>query len=240
MSNYDIVISKRNIERLRKEKSLSQNELAKIAGVTQNRVSRVLSEDNSDFFTIPQLVNIAKHDTFNVSLDYLLGINTHPKTKRLSVHDVCRMLVEIDNTIPFSINEKCVEEEIVYINPFDNEIEPTYNRESQSIDYYMLWFQECQTSDEISKDDYYLVDINKSSRKPDHIEINNFLKKYFKLRDLKKSDIIDEETFQDIINSHLSKLSTEPICDYENLRYFACDIDESNEESISTEDVPFN
>lgn len=85
MSNHDIVISKRNVKRLMKEKSLTQIKLAEIAGIKQTRVSRILSENNSDFFTIPQLVDIAEY--FCISLDELIGLKQKqemPKYETLS------------------------------------------------------------------------------------------------------------------------------------------------------------
>ena len=73
-SKSNILILKKNIEELRREKELTQQELADIAGTTQERVSKVLSssDSESECFTIQQLISIAK--CLNVSIDDLLGL----------------------------------------------------------------------------------------------------------------------------------------------------------------------
>lgn len=105
MSENNIIILKKNIEKLRKEKKLTQQELANIAGTTQERVSKVLSslDSEKECFTIQQLVSISK--CLNVSIDDLLGLDASRSIKsEKTFTDVYNALFALDDLIPLDIH----------------------------------------------------------------------------------------------------------------------------------------
>ncbi len=66
-----------NIRKLRNERNLSQTELAKVIGKTQQAVSHM--EKDRDRISIESLITMA--DYFGVSTDYVLGIDTEKNTE---------------------------------------------------------------------------------------------------------------------------------------------------------------
>lgn len=69
MSRVEIIKVMKNLKKIRKEKRMSQMQLALKLGVSQNTVSRYeTGERQADYQT---LIEIA--DLFNVSVDYLIG-----------------------------------------------------------------------------------------------------------------------------------------------------------------------
>ena len=103
ISNYDIVIMKKNISKLMKDKNITQSQLAESAGMNQSRVSKILNPETSDCFTIQQLVAIAQ--ALHVSTDTILGIKNeeiHHEESEISLADVCTKLFELDELAPLS------------------------------------------------------------------------------------------------------------------------------------------
>ena len=104
MSESNIIMLKKNIDKLRREKELTQQELADIAGTTQERVSKVLSslDSEKECFTIQQLVSIAK--CLNVSIDDLLGLEESRSIKSENTFtDVYNALFALDDLVPLDI-----------------------------------------------------------------------------------------------------------------------------------------
>lgn len=104
MSNYDIAIMKKNINKLIADKNITQSKLAEIAGTSQSRVSKILNLETSDCFTIQQLVAIAQ--ALHVSTDSILGIKVHEKSEtiqEISLADICTKLFEIDDLADLSL-----------------------------------------------------------------------------------------------------------------------------------------
>lgn len=79
MQEYDFSKVKRNVERLRKERGITQEKLGEIIGVKQGRISVIL-KDNSNCFTLSQIIAIAEY--FKVSVDELLGLNEEKQTPK--------------------------------------------------------------------------------------------------------------------------------------------------------------
>jgi transcriptional regulator with XRE-family HTH domain len=101
---FDYAHSK--IRELQEQKGVSQEQLAKDIGISsQSRVSKVLSDKNSDHFTIDQYLRIAEY--FGVSPDFLFGyekrlsVKKPPKTMR----DIIETLFELEN-IDFDICQR--------------------------------------------------------------------------------------------------------------------------------------
>ena len=75
ITDYDISTLIENIQRIMKERNITQEELAAAAGIAQPRISKIFKREGSNCFTIQQLVAIASY--FHVSVDSLLGIKTN-------------------------------------------------------------------------------------------------------------------------------------------------------------------
>lgn len=82
-----------NIKRLRKQKNLTQTQLAKRLGVA---LSTIASYENQDRLpSIAMLINLSYE--FNVTIEYLLGVN---KNKTLDVSDLSdEQILAINNII---------------------------------------------------------------------------------------------------------------------------------------------
>lgn len=98
MCNYDISIMKNNIKSIMKKKNIRQTQLATATGISQPQISSVLNTQNSNSFTVVQLVDIA---TFlGCSTDELLGLNSKEKSRQIeSVSDILNIIFELDTVL---------------------------------------------------------------------------------------------------------------------------------------------
>lgn len=74
MSELNFELLQENIRLLMKNKGITQNELAEIAGMTQPNISKALNPNATKQFTIDQLYRISQH--FKISIDELIGNKT--------------------------------------------------------------------------------------------------------------------------------------------------------------------
>ena len=90
-----------NINRIMKEKEISQKEIAIITGMQQGNVSNILNKKkkNKDgtlsFFTVNQLVALSS--AWGISIDILLGIENDILKETLSPRDICKFLLKCKN-----------------------------------------------------------------------------------------------------------------------------------------------
>lgn len=210
MSNYDVSVLKNNIKTLMHEGRITQAMLSKKIGIPQARISKILSDRTSDSFTIPQLVDIA--DYLGVSTDILLfgeeKMAEKQNKKRLSVKEICAMLVQIDKTVRFCIDIKEFEEDAIMLSDRSNIVSVKTN-----VKHPTMYFLEQETMEEINEDVYINIFDSNTTSKSECWEINRFFEKYVELRRLRDKDIIDPETFEEIIAVHISKLRSFPIID---------------------------
>ena len=75
ITDYDISTLIENIQRIMKERNITQEELAAAAGIAQPRISKIFKREGANCFTIQQLVAIASY--FHVSVDSLLNIKCY-------------------------------------------------------------------------------------------------------------------------------------------------------------------
>lgn len=220
MEDYNIGILKDNIKRIMANKTpkITQAQLSENTGIPQPQISKNLSNNNSNCFTIPQLVAISKY--LNISTDELLSTNTNISNASLSVYDVCKMLVKIDYSIPITMeagNRKGIDIRIKYDEVKDFYDMPQFETEETNV-AMMYFFPFGYPSDSIKANEYSLNRAceNGYSVRCECSFIGSFLAKYFELRNLYFQNIISEEIFKEIIETHLNQLSKEPIKQYSN------------------------
>lgn len=126
ITDYDISTLIENIQRIMKERNITQEELAAAAGIAQPRISKIFKREGSNCFTIQQLVAIASY--FHVSVDSLLGIKTNnppEEEKGITLSDVCVKLFELDDLASISFGE-CRNGEIIPSQTAPGEWEEAY------------------------------------------------------------------------------------------------------------------
>ena len=126
ITDYDISTLIENIQRIMKERNITQEELAAAAGIAQPRISKIFKREGSNCFTIQQLVAIASY--FHVSVDSLLGIKTNnppEEEKEITLSDVCVKLFELDDLASISFGE-CRNGEIIPSQTAPGEWEEAY------------------------------------------------------------------------------------------------------------------
>lgn len=94
MCNYDISIMKNNIKSIMKKNNIRQTQLATATGIPQPQISSVLNTQNSNSFTVVQLVAIA---TFlGCSTDELLGLEPKEKSEQIeSLSDILNIIFKL-------------------------------------------------------------------------------------------------------------------------------------------------
>lgn len=96
MANYDISIMKNNIKSLMEKRNIKQTQLADAVGISQPQISSVLNSQNSNSFTVAQLVDISHF--LECSVDEILGLNKSEKKKEIkSLADILNVLFELDS-----------------------------------------------------------------------------------------------------------------------------------------------
>jgi transcriptional regulator with XRE-family HTH domain len=99
---YDKGILVDNINKLLADNHITVTKLADIAGVAQSRASILLEKEDPSQFKLPQLVAVA--DYFNVSVDYLLGIDKESKGMNVeSLADIAKMILALRERINVNI-----------------------------------------------------------------------------------------------------------------------------------------
>lgn len=210
MSDYDISILKKNIKDILSNRKITQHMLSENTGIPQARISKVLSDQTSDSFTIPQLAAISEF--LGVSTDMLMygqeKATEKQQKKRLSVKDVCTMLVQIDSVVRFCIDNNKFEENAIF-GPYTS----SFTVSPIETNHPTLYFLEWETEDEVAADIAISEFDFQYTQKFECTSINRFLEKYVELRKLRDSGIIEPEIFTDIVSSHISNLSEGCIID---------------------------
>ena len=88
--NYDA--AKRNIDTLRKNKGLTQAQLADAIGMSQPNLNKALNIKEKRFFSADQLYSIA--DLFNVSIDELL-LRESPMSSTNSLRSIAEFIIDL-------------------------------------------------------------------------------------------------------------------------------------------------
>ena len=212
MSYYDNSILKTNIKTLAKKEGLTQKELAKIAGMKQPRISKLLNDDDDDScrFTIDQIFLLAKH--FNVSIDYLVTGKEHEPID--SPRRICEVLVHLFEHYWLQHSEiSLVEEMYIPTYYWDSGYQiPTSKKETKKNTYTTLYFPSCwninpegkYTDDELDILHQEISDIGNLLDR--NISINTFLSAYIPIHKIYEERKMSEEAYRHAVESLLENV----------------------------------
>lgn len=205
-------IFKSNLEKLTKE--TKQKKIADALNITESKVSKWFT--GTLIPTIGDLLYISQK--YNCSIDWLIGNETNLKNQKIpSVHDVCKFLYDLDKALVINIELKEVTETVSF---WDNDRNAFVDKKYE-YKVPTMHFPRTLSITDLHNQIYssyilggiygdccdYSCMINNGTILESNIEINNFLSKYIKIRRVFHEGLIDEDMFNDIINSYLSKLS---------------------------------
>lgn len=203
MTNYDNDILKENIQKLMKNKNITQQQLADALEMSQSNISKALSKNDKKRFTIDQLVGIAKY--FKVSVDSLIGNTSTHAEQNLSLRSIAAYLLQLITNEDVQVFDYPVEEDV-----FDfNDRSFTYEHKNKTIEYKAFyfpsyWYTSPDASEEEEQDNYSEMSIcgNQSRQYP----INTFLSRFFQIYPIYKAKGLDEQTYRTIVQDLLNHL----------------------------------
>ena len=208
MSIYDNEVLKANIELLRKNSGLSQEDFAKIAGVHQSRLCTLLKNDKGARFSIEQVYRIADH--FHVSVDYLVsGREPEPIN---SAKSVCEALVTLFEKFYLDHSDFERSEEIdIPMTRYDKDGNPIpeLDTEKRTIKYHALFFPHTwgpnpdreYTEDEL--DELHMDDFYNGNELTKNIAINKFLDAFIPIFKLHDAGKMPDEAYKYTVTSLL-------------------------------------
>ena len=180
---YDLDKMKNKIAVEMDKAGISQTKLASMLRVAQSQVSRNLSTSNSNSFTVPQLVKIAKN--LNVSVDYLLDIETPEMEKEPTLLDMCTLVSKVlrasnkNRSFAAATGTETVKKE--------------YGYQEQ---YHSIYFPEVS---------FTLDDAERTQSKNADI-LNQFIELMVKLNDLYHDGGIPDEMYERLVKSYLDDI----------------------------------
>lgn len=209
MPGLDINILKANIRELLRNTGTTQEELAKILGMSQGNVSKALSERDKKCFTVDQLCLLSQH--FGKSLDELVG-NKAAEQVSTDMESILQFLVNLlcRNVLKATTVEV---EEIVY-KADDPENNPHHHAETrEKIKYNAFYFPDYEdygfmgmTEEDITDQLTIFTDLGNDTR---YVILNKVINKILPIIKLYQKEEIPEEAFRMIIDGYLQKLREE-------------------------------
>lgn len=175
-----------------------QNKIAELVNVSPVKISRWFS---GQLPTLDDLLYISQK--YHCSIDWLIG-NKQDK-KHLSAYDICKHIVEID--FAYKLDYRIEKGRRMILDNIDadeiifGDVEVADDDEMIDISFPVISFRDFRV-EPIKESDKWKFKYNYAGH-----EINTFLKKYFKARQLLGEGLIDVDMFYDIVNAHLNKVS---------------------------------
>ncbi|MBR6158455.1 MAG: helix-turn-helix transcriptional regulator [Lachnospiraceae bacterium] len=209
MAFYDNEVLIRNISELMKNNDMTQVQLADILGMSQSNVSKALSLRDKKSFTLDQVAGIAQH--FNVSVDFLLGLQNTTLNPN-NQEDIARFVAALLTNQIAKYKQISVEEE-VFVGSYDSEIgHYLYEPERKVNDYLAVYFPNYyelpSPKDQFDDDAWAELDYARcSGNETRNYRLNEFLGQLIKLLDFYKSDTLDRETFDKVVDSCVEKIT---------------------------------
>lgn len=208
MRDYDNELLKRNIATILDKSGMNQTEFAKIMGISQSRLSKLLGTDEGNRFSIEQIFKLS--EKFNVSIDYLVtGKNQSTNTAK----QICELLVQLfDNHYLESTSFSRDEEERIptYYYDSENHMIPDVELRKFQNNYNALFFAEYwypiegrdYTEDELDELRFEANQVGNNLT--DNIKINKFLNAFIPIHQLHIQAKMPDEAYEYTVNSLLS------------------------------------
>ena len=201
--NYDA--AKRNIDTLRKNKGLTQAQLADAIGMSQPNLNKALNIKEKRFFSADQLYSIA--DLFNVSIDELL-LRESPMSSTNSLRSIAEFIIDL-------LERDIIDLETIETSEFVKrvyyDIESGYPRnysDVREVKRIALYFP--NNAESFEREDYAItgsydedrIVTNSTGNEP----LNAFLEKYPHILQLYKNNDLTREAYDAVVESSLSQL----------------------------------
>ena len=201
--NYDA--AKRNIDTLRKNKGLTQAQLADAIGMSQPNLNKALNIKEKRFFSADQLYSIA--DLFNVSIDELL-LRESPMSSTNSLRSIAEFIIDL-------LERDIIDLETIETSEFEKrvyyDIESGYPRNYSDVreaKRIALYFP--NNAESFEREDYAItgsydedrIVTNSTGNEP----LNAFLEKYPHILQLYKNNDLAREAYDAVVESFLSQL----------------------------------
>ena len=201
--NYDA--AKRNIDTLRKNKGLTQAQLADAIGMSQPNLNKALNIKEKRFFSADQLYSIA--DLFNDSIDELL-LRESPMSSTNSLRSIAEFIIDL-------LERDIIDLETIETSEFEKrvyyDIESGYPRnysDFREVKRIALYFP--NNAESFEREDYAItgsydedrIVTNSTGNEP----LNAFLEKYPHILQLYKNNDLTREAYDAVVESFLSQL----------------------------------
>ena len=207
MPKYDRNILSKNIRSLMDKKRISQTKLAEETGITQPSLSKALSDNASNSFTLDQVISIAEY--FHVSIDSLLGMPDVTKGN-LTCKEICKFIIGlIENSdikvFDYSVNEYVYDMECN--EKGDTKLTSNFKDNVYKAFYFPSYYQ---ISPNCSQQEYssYICDIYaECGNYTRHYSTNTFINQFLKVYSLYKDGTLEEEIYKSAVEGLLNHLS---------------------------------
>ena len=207
MSELNFDLLQENIRLLMKNKGITQNELAEIAGMTQPNISKALNPNSTKQFTIDQLFRIAQH--FKISIDELVG-NKAAEDNAISPASVLDFITKLLCAYKVRVVKIDDVEETVY-NPYVRGDIPDCSIDQVPCSYNAFYFPDYIDPDpklsEQEREDLhfeYLYCGNESNFK----KFNEVFETFLPLIESYRKGDISDEIFHMVLKGFVEKLNT--------------------------------
>ena len=206
MSELNFELLLQNIRELIKRNSITQQELANIAGMTQANVSKALNPGEKKQFTINQIFRIAQH--FGISIDELTG-NKAANAAVTSPQSVLSFITTLMCERKMKASSVTIEE-WVYEPYYNKHGYPDCKPEKRNIEYPAFYFPDFHDVYDFATDEHeaeethleFLSGGNETKFK----QLNEVLKKFLPLIKLYHETEIPEEAFKMVLDGYLNQL----------------------------------
>lgn len=205
MPNYDSDILIKNIKSHMTEKSITQEKLAKVLGMSQSNISKALNAKDKKSFTLDQVIGIAKF--FQISVDSLIGEKDRP-TISITPRSIATFLVQMIESNNAKFFDYEISEEIHEIDTMD--WPPSHLQQNKKIKYPAIYLPSYwhipsnlpyDEEQELVSEMYQVG--NDTIMKP----VNDFLHHFQEIHAIYKTGNLSEDTYRVVLTDMLNHLN---------------------------------
>lgn len=207
MSNFDMDILIENIETLRKNKQISQKQLADELGMSQPNISKALSKSDKKCFTLDQVAGIAKY--FNTSIDKLMGLDQRTQGKYITPRAIGTMLAALIENDDATIIDYQNEETIYTVSYNPHHFEPICDHKTQKVSYPAIYFPSYwYIPDGLSQEEEseLVAEMYQVGNDTRMLPLNEFLLRFKEILGMYKNHGLSKETYETVLADLLNHL----------------------------------